>query len=174
MAVQGQGLAREVREPAEFGPAGRRHLRGEDPPVQEPPADFIQAIAVPHQAQGRLPGITPGQEKAEIRCGVLEIGPRCSHSQYSLIGPGAESLLIQPWLWRQVVESPGVKQALANGPGKKLEAGQDAGQPGETRGLRDGQARQVRIVHPALDDPDIRVGVFKDSGFRPGTPPLHW
>ena len=47
MAVQGQGTAREGPQPVEFGPAGGRDLRGEDPPVQEPPADPIQAIPVP-------------------------------------------------------------------------------------------------------------------------------
>ena len=96
MAVQGQGVAREIREPAEFGPAGGRDLRGEDPPVQEPPGGFIQAIAVPHQAQGRLPGIAPGQEIAEIMGGVLEMRPRFSHPQYYLIGPRTESLLTWP------------------------------------------------------------------------------
>ena len=66
MAVQGQGLARGVGEPAEFGPAGSRDLRGEDPPVQELPADFIQAIAVPTRpraASGDSPG--PGESGSQ-------------------------------------------------------------------------------------------------------------
>ena len=96
MAVQGQGVAREVGEPAEFGPASGCNLRGKDPPVQEPPGGFIQAIAVPHQAQGVLPGIAPGQEEAKIMGGVFEMRPRFSHPQYYPIGPGAESLLTWP------------------------------------------------------------------------------
>ena len=75
MAVQGQGAARQVPEPPQFGPAGRRHLRGEDPPVQELAGGVLEAVAVPHQGQGRGAGIAPGQEKAEVRGGVREVGP---------------------------------------------------------------------------------------------------
>ena len=51
------------------------HFRGEDPPVQELAGGVIQAVAVPHQGQGVLPGITPGQEEAEVRGGFREVGP---------------------------------------------------------------------------------------------------
>lgn len=72
MAVQGQGAARHLPEQPQFGPAGPGDLWGEDPPVQEPAGYFVQAIAVPHQTQGRLPEIAPGKEKAEVGGGFLQ------------------------------------------------------------------------------------------------------
>ena len=55
-------------------------LRGEDPPVQELTGGVIEPVAVPHQAQGRPPGIAPGQEKAEVRRGFREVGVRLVHA----------------------------------------------------------------------------------------------
>ena len=53
-------------------PGGLPRPPGRTPPVQEAAGDLIQAIAVPHQGQGRLPGIAPGQEKAEVRRGFRQ------------------------------------------------------------------------------------------------------
>ena len=75
MAVQGQGLARQVPEPPQFGPARRRHYRGEDPPVQKLAGGVVQMVAVPHQVQGILPGIAPGQEEPEVGRGFVEMRP---------------------------------------------------------------------------------------------------
>ena len=89
MAVQGQGVARQFPEPPQFGPAGAGDLRGEDPPVQELAGGVIEPVAVPHQAQGVLPGIAPGQEKAEVMGCLPQLGPGFSHPRHYLIGPRA-------------------------------------------------------------------------------------
>jgi len=81
VAVQGQGAARQIPEPPQFSPPGRRRHRGEDPPVQKLAGGVVEAVAVPHQVQGVLPGITPGQEEAEVGGGVREVGPGCGHTR---------------------------------------------------------------------------------------------
>ena len=48
--------------------------------VQKLAGGVVQMVAVPHQVQGVLPGIAPGQEKAEVRGGFREIRPHLVHA----------------------------------------------------------------------------------------------
>ena len=72
VAVHGQGLARQVGEQAEFGPAGGGEGRGEDPAVQELAGGVLEGVAVAHQAQCHAAGIAPGEEITEVRGGFLK------------------------------------------------------------------------------------------------------